>query len=111
MEWLIITSEISYPRLQSIWNLSLWKFVLTPKDEGDEPKHYLQVAVSFENIPPKVFMITRRTKGTGFIFGEFVLGEAACVFFLAVVCRFFFFFQNAIVSPFKNISLRTYLSS
>ena len=30
---------------------------------------------------------------------------SACVFFLAVVCRFFFFFQNAIVSPFKNISL------
>ena len=35
---------------------------MDPKDEGDEPKHYLQVAVSFENIPPKVFMITRRTK-------------------------------------------------
>lgn len=40
------------------WNIR----VLTPLDEDDEPRHYLQVAVSFENIPPKVFMITRRAK-------------------------------------------------
>lgn len=40
------------------WNVR----ILTPRDEGDEVKHYLQVAVSFTNIPPKVFMITRRTK-------------------------------------------------
>lgn len=40
------------------WNLR----VLTPRDEQDEPKHYLQVSVSFRNIPPNVFMITRRTK-------------------------------------------------
>lgn len=40
------------------WNLR----VLTPRDDQDEPKHYLQVSVSFRNIPPNVFMITRRTK-------------------------------------------------
>lgn len=40
------------------WNVR----ILQPREEGDEPRHYIQVAVSFENIPPKVFMITRRTK-------------------------------------------------
>ena len=40
------------------WNLR----ILRPRDEDEEPRHYIQVAVSFQNIPPKVFMITRRTK-------------------------------------------------
>lgn len=40
------------------WNIR----ILAPREEGEEPRHYLQVAVSFQNIPPKVFMITRRAK-------------------------------------------------
>ena len=40
------------------WNVR----ALAPRDEDEEPKHYIQVAVSFENIPPKVYMITRKTK-------------------------------------------------
>lgn len=40
------------------WNVR----ILQPREEGDEPRHYIQVAVSFDNIPPKVFMITKRTK-------------------------------------------------
>lgn len=40
------------------WNVK----TLSPRDEGDEPLHYIQVAVRFDNIPPKIFMVTRKTK-------------------------------------------------
>lgn len=42
------------------WNIR-W---LEPKDEGDAPKAYLQVTVSYENIPPKVLLITKKGKTT-----------------------------------------------
>lgn len=35
---------------------------LPPREQEEEPTYYIQVAVSFENIPPKVVMITRRNK-------------------------------------------------
>ena len=38
------------------WNVR----ILSPRDEDEAPRHYIQVAVSFTNIPPRVIMITRK---------------------------------------------------
>lgn len=35
---------------------------LAPRNEGEEPRCYIQVAVRFDNIPPKVYMITKHKK-------------------------------------------------
>lgn len=40
------------------WNVK----ILAPRDESEDPHHYIQVTVSFSNVPPKVFMITKRAK-------------------------------------------------
>lgn len=40
------------------WNVKISK----PRDEDDEPRHYIQVAVSYRNIPPKIYMVTRTNK-------------------------------------------------
>lgn len=40
------------------WNVR----ILQPRDEEDQPRKYIQVAVSFANIPPKVFMVTKKNK-------------------------------------------------
>lgn len=36
------------------WNVR----VRPPREDGDEPRYYIQVAVSFDNIPPTIYMIT-----------------------------------------------------
>lgn len=40
------------------WNIR----VLAPREDGEAPRYYIQVAVSFKNISPKVIMITRRVQ-------------------------------------------------
>ena len=40
------------------WNVR----VRPPREDGEAPRYYIQVAVSFENIPPQVYMITKRKR-------------------------------------------------
>lgn len=40
------------------WNVR----ILPPREEEEPATHYIQVAVSYQNIPPRVYMVTRRNK-------------------------------------------------
>lgn len=40
------------------WNVR----IRAPREDGEEPRYYIQVAVSFDNIPPTVYMLTKRKK-------------------------------------------------
>lgn len=50
--------EMAQKLIDDGWNIK----ERAPREEGDDPSYYLQVAVSFDNIPPRVFMITSRNK-------------------------------------------------
>ena len=40
------------------WNVR----TLEPREEGEDVRYYIQVTVSYQKIPPKVYIVTRRTK-------------------------------------------------
>lgn len=54
----ILPPEDAERLMEDGWNVR----VLTPRDEEEDPAHYIQVTVSFNNIPPNVVMISGRTK-------------------------------------------------
>ena len=51
-------SEMANKLADDGWNVR----VLAPRDPDEEPLHYIQVAVSFNDIPPKAYMVTRKNK-------------------------------------------------
>jgi hypothetical protein len=53
---LLLDKDIAEQMLADGWNV---KF-LRPREEGDEPQAYVQVAVSYKNRPPRIVMITSR---------------------------------------------------
>lgn len=53
-----IDDDICHQLVEDGWNVKY----LTAKDDPEDKLAYLQVAVNFDNIPPKVVMITRRGK-------------------------------------------------
>lgn len=54
----IIDAETANDLKRNGWNIR----TLPARDESEEEVHYLQVSVSFDNIPPKVFLISGKNK-------------------------------------------------
>lgn len=54
----LLDDDIVGPLKADGWNVKY----LNPRDEGDLPQAYLQVAVSYDNIPPKIYLITSTGK-------------------------------------------------
>lgn len=54
----IIDDSTAQQLINDGWNVR----ILQPRDEDETPKYYIQVAVSYENIPPHIYMISRGKK-------------------------------------------------
>ena len=55
---IIDDAELAQKLTDDGWNVR----ILAPRDDEEEPRHYIQVAVSFKHIPPKVYLLTGRVK-------------------------------------------------
>lgn len=47
--------ELADKLIQDGWNIR----TLAAREEGDEERHYMQVAISFKYTPPRVFLVTK----------------------------------------------------
>jgi len=54
----ILTPEGAEELVRDGWNVKLLK----PREEGDDPVPYIEVAVSFKNRPPRVVMMTSKSR-------------------------------------------------
>lgn len=54
----IDTDEQAQALLDAGWNVH----IRPPRDEDEEPLRYIPVAVRFGNIPPRVYLLTRKSK-------------------------------------------------
>jgi hypothetical protein len=54
----ILPDDVAEAMLEDGWNVNYLK----PREEGDAPTPYLQVAVRFDQRPPKIVMITSRAR-------------------------------------------------
>lgn len=50
--------EMAQKLAEDGWNVK----IRTPREEGDEPYHYIQVTVKFGRIPPTVWLVTGKNK-------------------------------------------------
>lgn len=55
---IIDNPELAEKLVEDGWNIR----ILRPRDEEEQPKHYIQVTVNFENFPPNIYMITNKKK-------------------------------------------------
>lgn len=53
-----IDKDIAEKLADEGWNIKMRE----PRDEGDDPMYYMQVSVSYDNIPPTIFVITHNGK-------------------------------------------------
>ena len=55
---LLLDHDSAYEMKEQGWNIK----ELAPRDDGDDPQPYIQVAVAFENYPPNVWLISGKKK-------------------------------------------------
>lgn len=57
---LILDDDVAVKLIEDGWNV---KYLSAREDvEGDEPRPYIKVGVTFDNFPPRVYMITSLSK-------------------------------------------------